>query len=81
MSGTSMDGVDTALVQISDDQVKLIAYGDYPMPDSIKSSLLSVCNNQTPRDITTSDLQTQILKTGGILDIPQSDIQVGNPRW
>ena len=45
------------------------------------AAALSVCNNQTPRDITTSDLQTQILKTGGILDIPQSDIQVGNPRW
>jgi len=45
------------------------------------AAALSIHNNQTPRNIATSDLQEQILNTGGILDIPQSDVAVGNPRW
>ncbi|MEF1341276.1 anhydro-N-acetylmuramic acid kinase, partial [Vibrio rotiferianus] len=36
MSGTSMDGVDTALVEIEDNRIRLIAYDDYPMPAHIK---------------------------------------------
>lgn len=47
MSGTSMDGVDTVLVQMSGDNIKLIAFDNYPMPLSIKDALLSVCHNQT----------------------------------
>ncbi len=47
MSGTSMDGVDTALVEIKDDQVRLIAHDDYPMPGEIKQALLSVCTGQS----------------------------------
>ncbi|WP_039954154.1 anhydro-N-acetylmuramic acid kinase [Vibrio caribbeanicus] len=71
MSGTSMDGVDTALVQISDDQVKLIAYGDYPMPDSIKNSLLSVCNNQTTNIQTIGELDHKLghLFADAVLDL------------
>lgn len=43
MSGTSMDGVDTALVEITDNHVRLIAHDDYPMPAAMKEMLLSVC--------------------------------------
>ncbi len=32
MSGTSMDGVDCALVEFDQEQVRLIAHSDYPMP-------------------------------------------------
>ena len=46
MSGTSMDGVDTALVEIEDNRVRLLAHDDYPMPAHIKQTLLSVCTGQ-----------------------------------
>lgn len=47
MSGTSMDGVDTALVEIEDNRVRLIAHDDYPMPAKLKQTLLSVCTGQS----------------------------------
>lgn len=46
MSGTSMDGVDTALVSIDGDRIQLLAHNDYPMPDPLKQRLLSVCIGQ-----------------------------------
>ncbi|WP_120512328.1 anhydro-N-acetylmuramic acid kinase [Photobacterium salinisoli] len=46
MSGTSMDGVDTALVSINGDQIQLLAHDDYPIPDSLKQRLLNVCTGQ-----------------------------------
>ncbi len=46
MSGTSMDGVDTALVSISGNKISLIAHGEHPMPNSLKQSLLNVCIGQ-----------------------------------
>lgn len=47
MSGTSMDGVDTALVEIEDNRVRLVAHDDYPMPAELKQTLLSVCTGQS----------------------------------
>jgi anhydro-N-acetylmuramic acid kinase len=46
MSGTSMDGVDTVLVEIEDNHVRLLASDDYPMPAGLKQTLLSVCTGQ-----------------------------------
>ncbi|MGR5196439.1 anhydro-N-acetylmuramic acid kinase [Vibrio rotiferianus] len=46
MSGTSMDGVDTVLVEIEDSHVRLLASDDYPMPAGLKQTLLSVCTGQ-----------------------------------
>jgi hypothetical protein len=45
------------------------------------AAAMAVKNSTTPRDISITDLQDQILQTGGILEAPQSDIQVGNPKW
>ncbi|EHI9274427.1 anhydro-N-acetylmuramic acid kinase [Vibrio vulnificus] len=47
MSGTSMDGVDCALVEFDQEQVRLIAHSDYPMPADLRQQLLSVCTGQT----------------------------------
>ncbi len=47
MSGTSVDGIDAALVEISgttlDLQVELLAAETYPYPEDIRSQILAVC--------------------------------------
>jgi anhydro-N-acetylmuramic acid kinase len=47
MSGTSVDGIDAALVEVTgttiDLQVKLLAGETYPYPDSVRSQILGVC--------------------------------------
>lgn len=47
MSGTSVDGIDAALVDITgttlDLQVKLLAGETYPYPDQLRSQILAVC--------------------------------------
>jgi anhydro-N-acetylmuramic acid kinase len=47
MSGTSVDGIDAALVEISgttlDLQVELLAGATYPYPDNLRSQILAVC--------------------------------------
>ncbi|NJO66722.1 MAG: anhydro-N-acetylmuramic acid kinase [Leptolyngbyaceae cyanobacterium RM1_405_57] len=51
ISGTSVDGIDAALVDISgtnlDLQVTLIAGATYPYPDALRSQILSVCSGQS----------------------------------
>ncbi|MCX7066970.1 MAG: anhydro-N-acetylmuramic acid kinase [Methylococcales bacterium] len=39
MSGTSLDGIDAALVEFKDNQVQLIAFEYQPFPDAIKNQL------------------------------------------
>ena len=50
MSGTSIDGIDAALVEITgkelDLQVKLLAGEIYPYPESLKTQILKVCGGQ-----------------------------------
>ncbi len=46
MSGTSMDGVDTALVSIEGTRITLLAHDEFPMPDDLKARLLEVCIGQ-----------------------------------
>lgn len=46
MSGTSMDGVDTALVALTDHQIELLAHDFLPMPADLKQRLLAVCLGQ-----------------------------------
>ncbi|OXX35023.1 anhydro-N-acetylmuramic acid kinase [Vibrio sp. V09_P4A23P171] len=47
MSGTSMDGVDTALIEMDGNQIRLLAHADFPMPEDLKQRLLNVCIGQS----------------------------------
>ncbi|MEJ2142935.1 MAG: anhydro-N-acetylmuramic acid kinase [Gammaproteobacteria bacterium] len=42
MSGTSMDGIDAALVELDDNHCQLIAHHTHPIPDELQQSLLSL---------------------------------------
>lgn len=50
MSGTSVDGIDAALVEITgttlDLQIELIAGATYPYPDRLRSQILAVCGGE-----------------------------------
>jgi anhydro-N-acetylmuramic acid kinase len=47
ISGTSVDGIDAALVEISgtdiDLNVKLLSGATYPYPDALREQILAVC--------------------------------------
>ncbi|SON50524.1 anhydro-N-acetylmuramic acid kinase [Vibrio tapetis] len=60
MSGTSMDGVDCALVSIKNDQVILLDHHFTPMPSKLKKQLLSVCLNQSTNIETVGRLDHQL---------------------
>ncbi|MGF1697608.1 anhydro-N-acetylmuramic acid kinase [Vibrio lamellibrachiae] len=60
MSGTSMDGVDTALVSITDEKVELIVHDEFPMPDVLKQDLLDVCIGQKTSLINIGQLDHQL---------------------
>lgn len=47
MSGTSLDGVDTALVALCGDQIELVAHDFLPMPDALRQRLLAICLGQS----------------------------------
>lgn len=46
MSGTSLDGIDIALVDISVDNITFISGECYPLPSSLKANLLQLCQQQ-----------------------------------
>lgn len=46
MSGTSLDGVDTVLVETNGTEITLLGHADYPMDAQLKSDVLSVCTGQ-----------------------------------
>lgn len=43
MSGTSVDSIDTALVSIKDDKVKLLAYAEYPIEHTLRRRIETLC--------------------------------------
>ena len=45
------------------------------------AAALAVCDGRSPREIDVSDLQSGLLKSGAILQSPESDVEVGNPNW
>lgn len=46
MSGTSLDGVDTALVETDGKAIRLLEHDFFAMPDDLKKSVLDVCIGQ-----------------------------------
>lgn len=46
MSGTSADGVDAALIQISNNKIKLIDFCETPIPSALKTQLIDLNQNQ-----------------------------------
>lgn len=45
------------------------------------AAALAIQTNVAPRQVSINALQEKLLKTGAILEAPQSDVVVGNPRW
>jgi anhydro-N-acetylmuramic acid kinase len=52
MSGTSLDGVDCALVSFESEQINLLESHFFPMPSKLKRSILAICTGQ-PTDLKT----------------------------
>jgi anhydro-N-acetylmuramic acid kinase len=47
MSGTSVDGVDVAIVDISRQKVNLLAFDVFPYPKSLRKEILDLCNPES----------------------------------
>jgi anhydro-N-acetylmuramic acid kinase len=47
MSGTSLDGIDVAIVDIHNKKIKPLAFHSIPYPKAVREALLSVSNNIT----------------------------------
>lgn len=47
MSGTSLDGIDTVLVEIERNRVRLIDCNDFSIPETIKQRVLEICLGQS----------------------------------
>jgi len=60
MSGTSMDGVDCALVSIKNGQTTLLDHDFTSMPNELKEQLLAVCLNQATNIETIGRLDHQL---------------------
>ncbi len=85
MSGTSMDGIDAALVRLHDNQCETIATKDYAYPPRLRSALLHASRNPGKTTIDTlanldhwvgscfRDAATALLEASGT---PSSQIQV-----
>jgi anhydro-N-acetylmuramic acid kinase len=64
MSGTSVDGIDAALVEITgttlDLQVELLAGDTYPYPDQLRSEILAVCSGAKLSMLELAELDDEI---------------------
>lgn len=64
MSGTSVDGIDAALVEISgleaDLKIELLAGHTYPYPAELRSQILSLCSGKAVSVATLAELDDQI---------------------
>lgn len=57
MSGTSMDAIDAALVDIASEQIRLIAYHQYPISSELRRELKSVTGHSSIDHITRLDVR------------------------
>ncbi|MGL6316548.1 anhydro-N-acetylmuramic acid kinase [Vibrio sp. WXL103] len=46
MSGTSLDGIDAAVVAIDNTSIELVASHEHPIPNSIRQQVLAMCTGQ-----------------------------------
>lgn len=60
MSGTSLDGIDTALVEIDQGQVRLLASHQSPMPETLKQQVLAICLGQATDLVTIGQIDHQL---------------------
>ena len=51
MSGTSLDGISTALVRLKDDGVELVAFRQEPYSAAERGSIIDTMARGTPKDI------------------------------
>lgn len=49
MSGTSVDGVDAAIVDISDSSAKIVAFDTYPYPVKVREAIFDIFQKQSVR--------------------------------
>ena len=49
MSGTSIDGVDVAIVDITKQKVDLLAFDVFPYPNALRKKILRLCSPETAR--------------------------------
>jgi anhydro-N-acetylmuramic acid kinase len=77
MSGTSVDGIDVALVEISDGQCQLLASECYPIEQSLKTDIHSLCTPQVnQQNAMAPDYQTEI-QINRIEQMAKLDHQLG----
>ncbi|MEA3404736.1 MAG: anhydro-N-acetylmuramic acid kinase [Pseudomonadota bacterium] len=60
MSGTSVDGVDAALIDCSQNQIKLIDFIDHPLPASLTTDLIALNQTQELNLNTLCELEHQV---------------------
>lgn len=60
MSGTSLDGIDTALVEFHDDQPHLLESNDYPIPSQLKQRILDICLGQPASVVEVGEIDHQL---------------------
>ena len=58
MSGTSMDAIDTALVEIAATDLEVIDYRQYPLRASLQTELKQISRDSSLEDLTRLDVQT-----------------------
>jgi anhydro-N-acetylmuramic acid kinase len=80
MSGTSVDGIDAALVELSgttlDLQVELLAGATYPYPEQLRSQILAVCGGAKLAMLEVAALDDAIARSFGQAVLA---IQAGQP--
>ena len=71
MSGTSLDGIDTAVVDIKDRRIEVVAYCSTPYPNQVRDQILAVSNANTHTaaisrlNFTLADLYAKAVKKCG----------------
>lgn len=57
MSGTSMDAVDTALVQFTDNTLEVVAYEQFPIEQNLKAAVRALNTNSSLEEVTEYDVR------------------------